>query len=463
MPSSKSLLWLLIFGFISLGLAFYFDRYWHWLAMALGAGILCLIVYLKNGFKYLIPGLAFILPISVALPVSSSAKMVLPAEFIIVILAPIVLLKLWEHQKDRFLFRFPWPAIWLISFIPGLIFSDLPLVSIKFWILNGLYVLVFYYGILIWRAEGGNFNSLVNLFAWAMLPASLIGLYHFAEYEFNPITLAGIYKPFFYSHTYFGATVAIIAGYSLGKANQDKRWWPIAIALGALAMISGSRAALWSILFMLGIYALLQLKPLWRFALPILGLTIALSLGGYSKLEELFTYNRYQSYDPNASIVEKSMSVTNVQSDVSNIERLNRWVSALRMFEERPHWGFGPGTYQFTYIPFQEKKLENRLTVHNPDSPPEGSGGTAHSEILLQLAENGWTSVLLFCLILGLWFFKGFTSKSATKALYLPLLLGLSTYYFHMHFNNFLNQPAFAFLFWSFGAMIDFQTKPEEA
>ena len=48
------------------------------------------------------------------------------------------------------------------------------------------------------------------------------------------------------------------------------------------------------------------------------------------------------------------------------------------MFEERPLFGFGPGTYQFTYIPFQEKSLENRLTVRNPDSPPQGSGGSAH-------------------------------------------------------------------------------------
>ncbi|WP_421753912.1 O-antigen ligase family protein [Croceimicrobium sp.] len=462
MPSPKALKWLLVLAFIAMAMAYYFDRYWHWIALAFAAGIFCLIVYLKNAFRYLIPGLALILPISVALAISNSAKMVLPAEFIIVILAPIVLIKLWENRKEKFLLRFPWPALWLLSFIPGLIFSELVLVSLKFWILNGLYVLVFYYGILLWRAEGGNFNQLIKLFAWALLPAMLIGLYHFAEYEFNPITLAGIYKPFFYSHTYFGATLAIIAGFALGQISKHRNWWPMAIAFTVLALISGSRAALWSILFMLGIYALLQLKPLWRFALPALAIVLALSFGAYSKIEELFTYNRYQSYDPNASLVEKTMSVTNVQSDVSNIERLNRWVSALRMFEERPHWGFGPGTYQFTYIPFQEKKLENRLTVHNPDSPPEGSGGTAHSELLLQLSENGWSSVVLFCIILGRWFFKGFTARSASKAIYLPFLLGLSTYYFHMHFNNFLNQPAFAFLFWSFGAMIEFQTQSQK-
>ena len=87
-----------------------------------------------------------------------------------------------------------------------------------------------------------------------------------------------------------------------------------------------------------------------------------LSFGGATKLEDQFSYNNYESHDPQATLVEKSMSVTNLNTDVSNIERLNRWVSALRMFEERPFTGFGPGTYQFTYLPFQEKRLANRLT-----------------------------------------------------------------------------------------------------
>jgi O-antigen ligase len=144
-----------------------------------------------------------------------------------------------------------------------------------------------------------------------------------------------------------------------------------------------------------------------------------------------------------------------VQTDVSNVERLNRWTSALRMFEERPHVGFGPGTYQFTYIPYQDPALENRLTVKNPDDPPEGSGGTAHSEWLLQLAENGWPSALLFLIILLRWAQTGFTTAPNAASAAFALFAPLATYCFHMHFNNFLNQPGFALLFWSLGAQLD--------
>jgi hypothetical protein len=114
--------------------------------------------------------------------------------------------------------------------------------------------------------------------------------------------------------------------------------------------------------------------------------------------------------------------------------------------------GFGPGTYQFQYIPFQEAGLKNRLSVRNPDDVPQGSGGSAHSEVLLQLSENGWPTALVFVLMLGLWMGRGLWASA--KMEWVPYVLGLTTYVFHMNVNNFLNQPGFAFLFWTFGAMI---------
>ena len=198
------------------------------------------------------------------------------------------------------------------------------------------------------------------------------------------------------------------------------------------------------------------MKPLYRLILPLIATVMFLSFGGTTKVEDQFSYNNYESHDPQATLVEKSMSVTNLNTDVSNIERLNRWVSALRMFEERPFTGFGPGTYQFTYLPFQEERLANRLTVTNPDSPPPGSGGTAHSELLLQLGENGIWTPLLFLFIWLRWTFFGFFIANK-QSIHIPLLLGLSTYFFHMQFNNFLNQSVFAFLFWGTAAYLDVQ------
>ena len=47
-------------------------------------------------------------------------------------------------------------------------------------------------------------------------------------------------------------------------------------------------------------------------------------------------------------------SMTNIKSDASNLERINRWNCAIRMFEDKPIFGFGPGTYMFVYAPYQK-------------------------------------------------------------------------------------------------------------
>ena len=39
---------------------------------------------------------------------------------------------------------------------------------------------------------------------------------------------------------------------------------------------------------------------------------------------------------------ERLESMSNISSDASNLERLNRWNSAIKLFLKRPFWGWGP-------------------------------------------------------------------------------------------------------------------------
>src|SRR6056300_1757458 len=402
--------------------------------------------------------IACLAPLSIKLSLPF-AEVYLPIEFVASAAALSVLFLVVPKGNVRWFLNYPLPLLWLISFLPGIYFSDLLNTSLKFTALNGVFVIAFYYGAVLVAERGKSVPYLP--FIAALLPVTVMGVYHFAQYGFNPITISGIFKPFFYSHTMFGAVLAFVAAIALGKARAERFWWWVVFLAVSGVLFSTSRAALWSLVFMLGIYVLLQLPVVLRLLGPLAIVVAFVGLGGMEKLDEAFAYNDYESHDPQASLVEKSMSVTNVQSDASNIERLNRWVSALRMFEERPYFGFGPGTYQFTYIPFQEKRLENRLTVTNPNAPPPGSGGTAHSELLLQLSENGILTPLIFLFMWMRWWYFGFFSIARESSL-LPLFLGLSTYFFHMQFNNFLNQPVFAFLFWATAAYFDFQLSSKD-
>ena len=151
---------------------------------------------------------------------------------------------------------------------------------------------------------------------------------------------------------------------------------------------------------------------------------------------------------------EHLLSVTNLQNNVSNLERMNRYRCAYRMFLDRPFFGFGAGTYPNAFIPFQKPEEMTRISVTNKGPHPPGRGGSAHSEYLRALSESGLPGLLIFLgLILiscktGIRIF--FKSKIFNHRIYaLGILFGLLTFFIHGIFNNFLHQGKLAVLFWS--------------
>ena len=82
--------------------------------------------------------------------------------------------------------------------------------------------------------------------------------------------------------------------------------------------------------------------------------------------------------------------MSNITTDASNLERINRWKSALRLFAERPTLGWGPGTYQFEYASYQNYYEKTIISTNS------GNKGNAHSEYLSILAESGWPGLLVF-------------------------------------------------------------------
>jgi O-antigen ligase len=150
---------------------------------------------------------------------------------------------------------------------------------------------------------------------------------------------------------------------------------------------------------------------------------------------------------------EHLKSVSNIKSDASNMERINRWSSALRMFSKKPILGFGPGTYRFQYAPYQRSY---ELTYVSTNA---GTLGNAHSEYLGPLAEQGFLGTISFVLIVILSIKTGsriyFTSKSKqVRYLSMGALIGLFTYFLHGFLNNFLDQDKASAPFWSLIAIL---------
>jgi O-antigen ligase len=158
--------------------------------------------------------------------------------------------------------------------------------------------------------------------------------------------------------------------------------------------------------------------------------------------------SRNESRSNRGSIREQMESVSNIQTDISNLERINRWKCALRMFADRPVTGFGPGSYQFIYYQYQIRKDMTRIsTVH-------GEKGNAHSEYLGHMAEAGLPGLLLFLATLLI------AVQSALRVIYrsayrhwrttaLVVVICLLTFYVHAIFNAFLETDELGALYYA--------------
>ena len=165
---------------------------------------------------------------------------------------------------------------------------------------------------------------------------------------------------------------------------------------------------------------------LFRVRLWIIGLMLVSVGVGYFAFEEQIMMKLEQNrQDSSDDLAEHVNSISNVATDASNLERINRWSAALRMFEEKPLMGFGPGTYKFKYAPYQHS---SQLTIISTNF---GNLGNAHSEYFGPLAEMGVFGLLTLLAIILVAIYKFITlyhrlKNRELKVILMGAFLGLS-------------------------------------
>jgi O-antigen ligase len=164
----------------------------------------------------------------------------------------------------------------------------------------------------------------------------------------------------------------------------------------------------------------------------------------------LLESNRQDSSD---NLIEHVTSLSNISTDASNMERINRWKCALKMFVEKPFFGWGPGTYQFQYARFQ---VSSDRTIISSNM---GDMGNAHSEYLGPLSESGFFGFLSFLILMALtiiyainMYYK--SNDSARRTWLLAIIVALLSYAIHGLFNNFLDTDKASVAIWGVVAII---------
>lgn len=348
---------------------------------------------------------------------------------------------------------------WMIFLIP---FSSNPLVSLKYTLVNAAHFWVFYFGFYFFAIQAGKtLRDWFGLYIMAFVAVILYTGYHHAQYDFRMDASLIMALPFYNDHALYGASIALVLPFVLllPRTYLKKPYSLVLVGVLVIALfISSSRAAWLSLvaggLFISGL-KLFRIKFITLAGL--IGCLSLLTLYYHPRLNRMIGSIGEESRK--GTWVEHIKSIGNITSDVSNLERLNRYRCALRMWADRPITGFGPGTYQFAYLPYQKPHEMTRLSVTTPHAPdggphPTGRGGGAHSEYLQALSELGlpgllcWLGFLFTSLYTGLKRYYMEKNKEH-QYLLLAILFGLVTYFTHAFFNNFLHSEEIAVLFWA--------------
>lgn len=371
-----------------------------------------------------------------------------------------ILKQLIEHKYDRKILKHPLTIMIIIYIVWHLVTvctSTMPLVSLKSWLASLWFILPFFFlGVLLFRNE----RNMYKFFFLYMIPfAALIifTLVKHSAYNFDQHIGNGIMNPFFNDHTSYGAAIAMFIPFLLGfSLNREINWkWRIvsAILLGIFItglIFSYTRAAWISLLGALAMFLILKFK----ISNKIVYALIVIGIGGVVLMQDRILIKMEGNKVESSTDFSKHIkSISNITSDASNLERINRWNCAIRMFKEKPVFGWGPGTYQFKYAPFQHSDEKTIISTN------AGDGGNAHSDYLGSLAESGLFGMLNYILVCIMIYITGTRTYRKLKDKRLKMIVasalcGLVTYIIHGALNNFLDIDKIAVPFWGFAAMI---------
>jgi O-antigen ligase len=396
----------------------------------------------------------------------------LPSEPLMFLLFLVYLLKKFQDGGfDPKIIRHPVTVLLLLQLTWQTITtltSTMPLVSVKSTLARFCFTGLFYFMFLDLLTN----RSRIEKFIWYYtIPLLLVIGYTIAGHAsegFSEEAAHTAMVPFYNDHTAYAAVICFFIPVMIGFTADTTKSRTTRLVAGSIAVVllvaivlSYTRAAWVGLVAALGCYLVFALRMKSALVYSGFALLILLAFLFRTQITLQLEGNDEVSSDDYASHVQ---SIGNINSDDSNIERLNRWACALRMFADKPVFGFGPGTYMFQYGAYQKYSERSGISTNFAE------GGGSHSEYLGPMSEQGFMAPLLFIglIIAVAQTTATFLKKSRNKSdIYLArgVLLGLVTYWVHGVLNYFLDTEKASVPFWGFIAILvalQIYSSPEE-
>ncbi|MFN8310410.1 MAG: O-antigen ligase family protein [Chitinophagales bacterium] len=293
-------------------------------------------------------------------------------------------------------------------------------------------------------------------------------LRHGLLYQFGFTEVNKCVTPYFRNHVAYAAILSVffpmvlLARSWYARGSWTRFWLNVSLVfLVAAIYLSFTRTAMLALLAMIPFYFMVKWR-LTRVALAVLA--VALTVVVVHTVHD----NHYMKYAPDFQATvyhddfNSHLSSTFEGKDVSSMERVYRWVAAMRMSRERPWMGVGPGNFFDYYKSYTVLNFETYISENEERS-------TVHNYFLLMLTEQGAIGLAIFLLLAAVIFIYGEklylqVQGEANKRTVMALLLVLLSVFVNLLLSDMMETDKVGpFFFIALGLLANFGRNAMEA
>ena len=332
------------------------------------------------------------------------------------------------------------------------------LVSLKFLLAKGWYVIVFYFLASHVLREERDYKLLLWWFYIPLLITVLIILTRHAPHGFSFKEVNYVMGPFYRNHVMYACLLAIFLPFvwygTYWYRRYSSAWWLLAGGIAVLIVginFAYTRAAYVALVGAAGIYWLIRRQWIKQalFAFLLVFTALALTVTNRDNwLEFAPNYERAVSHTSFDNLLEATTKL----EDISIMERVYRWVAAAYMIQDRPLTGFGPGNFYFNYENYTVSSFKTYVSDN-----PERSG--IHNYYLMITVEQGLPGLFFFLLFCVFVIFKGQqiyhrTADPGRRRILVSALLSFMLIAMLMLMNDFVETDKIGSLFFICAAIV---------
>lgn len=330
--------------------------------------------------------------------------------------------------------------LWMIV---AVLYSHEPLLSVKWMAAKSWYLVCFLIlPLFVFTEKKDIRRGFVVLLIPTMITIIIINIRHAAlGFHFRKVEKA--INPIYINHVDYSTVLSmvfpmLVVGVILTRGKS----WLLRLTMLALCLfmlpaiyLTYARAAMVAVVFCIVVAIAIRMK-LVNLIMPFMYGFIALML------VFIADNNHYINYRPNyqktfmRNKFEDHIMATIRGQDMSSMERLYRWIAAVRMSKDEPIVGYGPNAFYYYYKPYAVSSFKTYVSRNEEHS-------TTHNYYLYMLVEQGWPAMIIYAIFVAVYFSQAqkiYHRFKGRDRFYKYSTLGLAMVFAACFINNFFSE-----------------------